>query len=816
MFKRSRILLAASVSATLFLSACDSAEERAEAHYENAVELIASGDVDRAIVELRNVFQLNGQHIEARRLYAQTMLDQGRLRDAFGSYTFVSEQLPDDLESRIRLARLAVELRDWDAFDRHVERALEIAPDDPETRPIALMKQFRDAIGAEDEPERERVAEEMAVVLEQRPEDLLLRRGLIEHHILAQRLSSALEEVEAALAVEGSDRELERMRLSILLELGDEDRFESGLAEFVDAQPEDEEARESLIRWYLSRGETDKAEEMLRLDAVSEDGTKDDRIRYIAFLRQTKGPDAARAGIEALLAEGRDTEILRSLRAGLDFDEGQQEEAISELEEIVEGSEPSDTVRDIKITLARLLSGTGNEVAARQRVEEVLAEDPTHVPALKMRAGWLIAQDSPDEAITTLRTALDQEPRDSEIMTLMASAYLRAGNRELAGEMLSLAVDASDSAPDQTLRYARFLIEDGKIGVAEPILVEALRRAPGDPGILAELGRVYLIQEDWPRLEQVEATLRRLEIDRATAAADGLRLDRLRRQQRSDEAVALLESIIEQQGTNARAALEIVRTHLSNNETDKAEAYIDAALAENPDDRLMRFLQASLYASTERPDEAEAVYRELLAENAQDEQVWRTLYSLLTREGRFDDARAVLEEGLEAMPSAINLQWALAGELEREGDIEGAIAIYDSLYEANSNSVIIANNLASLISTYREDEESLDRAWTIARRLRGIEQPAFQDTYGWIALRRGDVQEAISHLEPAAAALVNDPLVQYHLGMAYVEAERPEDALEQLRRAVEIAGPADTRPQFAAAREEIRRLESLQSDQPSE
>jgi cellulose synthase operon protein C len=44
------------------------------------------------------------------------------------------------------------------------------------------------------------------------------------------------------------------------------------------------------------------------------------------------------------------------------------------------------------------------------------------------------------------------------------------------------------------------------------------------------------------------------------------------------------------------------------------------------------------------------------------------------------------------------------------------------------------------------------RAWNIARRLRGAERPEFQDTYGWIALRRGEVEEALAHLEPAAAA----------------------------------------------------------------
>jgi tetratricopeptide (TPR) repeat protein len=121
---------------------------------------------------------------------------------------------------------------------------------------------------------------------------------------------------------------------------------------------------------------------------------------------------------------------------------------------------------------------------------------------------------------------------------------------------------------------------------------------------------------------------------------------------------------------------------------------------------------------------------------------------------------------------------------------------------------VIANNLASMLSTYRSDDESLERAYTIARRLRGSDFAPFQDTYGWIAYRQGEYQEALEHLEPAAEALAEDPLVQFHLGMTYSALGREEEALAQLRRALELAGPEDARPQFETARAEIARLEA--------
>ena len=117
--------------------------------------------------------------------------------------------------------------------------------------------------------------------------------------------------------------------------------------------------------------------------------------------------------------------------------------------------------------------------------------------------------------------------------------------------------------------------------------------------------------------------------------------------------------------------------------------------------------------------------------------------------------------------------------------------------------MVVANNLASLLSTYREDEESLTRAWNVARRFNDTEIPAMQDTYGWILHRRGESAEALPYLEAAAAGLPNDPIVQYHLGQVYQALDRPDDALAQYRIAVQLAGPDDTRDQIITARAEV-------------
>jgi predicted Zn-dependent protease len=817
MRQRSRFVLVAPVVALAALAACQSAEERAEEHYENAVELSQAGDSDRAIVELRNTLELNPQHIEARRLFAQTQLQSGDLGGALRNYTFIAESLPRDVSSRVQLARLTSELRRWDDFSRFVIRANEVAPDDPDVRMYWLVEQFRQALQSEDTPRRQAVAEELEQLRNERPDEILIRRVLVDHYLTDQRLSAALDEVDAALRLTPGARDLVQVRLGLLAGLGEEDAVEQQLLALLDEDSSDELAMQSLIRWYASRGEFDKASSVLRDRAFQDEATTEQRVGYVMFVSQTQDVAATRAAISELLGLGQDTEILRALAAGLDFDAGERDKAISELEAIIAGAETStDTIRDIKVTLARLLVQTGDVVGGRQRLEEVLAEDPTHVEGLKLRASLLVDQDDPDGAISVLRTALDQAPEDPQIMALLARAYLRSGDRSLAGEMLALANETSNSSVEYALRYAQFLREDDKLPIAEGVLLDSLRVAPGNIDLLASLGQVYALQQDWPRLEQVEGTLGRLGSEQANDAASAFRVARLQGQQRSDEAIELLQGLAEGQGDATRAHLAIVRTHLANEDIEAATVYIDTALADAPEDIGLRYLKAGLQATVGDVDAAASGYTGLIQEDPQRAVVWEALFRLYMRSGQFDEAQTALDDALEANPGAARLQWAKAGLLEQDGDIDGAISIYEALYAQNSNSVVIANNLASLISAYRTDQESLDRAWSIARRLRGLEQPAFQDTYGWIAARRGDLEEAISHLEPAAAGLPDDPLVQYHLGIAYADAGRTEDAIAQLRRALEVAGPADTRAQFDIARSRLNELEAAQTETPGE
>lgn len=817
----------------LGLAACDNAEDRAEEHFQRSTELLAEGDTPRAIIELRNVFQLVPTHRDARMLYAKIEEDRNNPAKAYSHYRVVTEAFPEDLEAQHAAARLTAQIGDWEAAERHAKaaRALmgDAADSDPILAGIELAQTYQEARRNRDIETANAIAREIAVLLEDTPDILPLRMAVIDNQVIRQDWQGALTELDAGIAQHPDIKQLYMTRLAVLEKLGNNDGIEAQLKQLVELFPEDIETAQLLLRWYLAQDRADDAEAWLRAKIDPEGTDPEPRMTLVQFLAGIRGPEAALEELEGLIADlpenAPGTMIYRAAKSGLEFDLGRQDKAMADLQALLEeaaaieppaeGEEPdpsapsADSVRSIKIALAKMYVQTGNPVGARALVEEVLAEDPTEVEALKMRASWLIEDDKPDEALVQLRQALDQAPRDADTLTLMAQAHERAGSRELAGETLSLAVEAANNAPEEALRYAVFLSQDKDYLAAERVLIDALRVRNGHVPMLQALGQIYVQLEDWGRLQGVIDALKR---EGATQGANELTARLLAAQNRNDELQDFLGQLADSEAGNNQVIASSIRLKLAEGDTEGAIEAIDGYLAERPDDPDLRFIKARVLAGAGNPEAARAELRKLVTEHPNNQGYWVTLYNVVRIVDTREAASAVLLEAMEAQPDNGNLKWMRAGELEKSGDIDGAIAIYEDLYEQNSASVVVANNLASLISANRDDPESLERAYQIARRLRGTDVPAFQDTYGWILARRGDLDEAIEYLEPAAAALADDPTVQYHLARAYTLAERNAEALTAFRATQTALAKTDVPMPFAAeVASEIERLEQAEA-----
>lgn len=793
------------------LVACDSAEERAEKFFQRGLALIEEGDVDRAIVELRNVLELDQGHREARRTMANLFLNEKEdAPRAYRTFLRLAEQYPDDLEARVALGQLAFLSLNWDELERHGSKAEELDSNDLQVQVLGLARGYRAAAIDEDEQKRRDVARAIIDLQNELPDSEILRRLTMDSLIRDGQLNEALIELAWLTDRRPKSLQLWNQRANILVQLQDLDALEAHLREMIDRFPDDISQKATLIRFYLSRQEQDKAEAFLReLVAASPDNIGP-RVDLIRFISEVHGLKAARTEVAKAIAENPGEPRYEILSASMQYQDGERDAGVATLEAAVSNSEPSETTREMKATLARMLLGTGNTVGARRQVEEILEEDPEHVTALKLQATWLIEADDPDAAISGLRIALDKANEDVEAMTLTAQAYLRAGQPELARDFLSLAVDASGNAPEPSLRYARLLIGEESYQAAEDILLPALRRNPGNFGILQEIGRLYILMEDFGRVDQVVNSLRALDTSRAAGAANNLDAERISRQNGASAALNYLEGIANAADASLNSKISLVRARLATGDTEAAMQLTREMLEQDPENENIIAVSAAVAGASGLLDEAEALYRDIIKKNPKQSAAWLELSRIESRKGNRAGARETVKAALDIVPGDANLLWAQASLAEQDGDLEEAISIYEKMYERDSNSIVIANNLASLLSTHRSDPESLERAWVVARRFKDVDVPQLQDTYGWLLHLRGASQDALSYLETAAKGLSQDPLVQYHLAVVYQSLDRPADALETFQRAVTLAGPADQRPQIQEARTQLTELRNTQ------
>ena len=817
--------------AGLLLAGCESAAEKAERYYQSAMALLAEGDEDRALVELLNVFRLDEFHKQARLAYGEIMLEQGRPQEAYGHYLRLAERYPGMADVRIILAEMALQGGDWTEAERHGVAALDLVPDDPRARAVGLVLAYRDATLREDSAERARIAEEARVLLgEQRALERPDNDGLVR--IVIDDLDgsdpdAALEALEVALAHDPEALDLNMMKVRLLAEAGEIEATGAHLLRMNAVFPNNRDIQLALVNWYMMQKDVDGAEAFLRTQAGDDTSEPEGHLSLVRLLQAVRGTEAARDELTRLRAANEGTangRLYAALLATMDFDAGRTEEGIAAMRAALDGAEPGEQTRRLQVMFARMLERDGAHPAAREIVKNVLAEDAGHAPALRLRAEWLIDADKPAEAVSTLRPALSRAPRDIETLRLMATAHERNGDVRLAGERLATAFEVAKAAPADALRYAGHLVRQGHEHDATQVLEQARERAPLSLDVLLPLADIRLRARAWPKVQDIVETLRQIDTDASRQAALNLQAAILQGQDRTDDSLDLLraevgDDVSEEDRQAARSVMLIVQTHVAIGKPDAARAYLDEVLERSPDNPILQLLDAHLYALMGRMKQAEDGYRALMERFPHSDLPARLLLGVLSSAGRQEDRRVVLDRALQRMPESASLRWYKAGMLEREGDIDGAIAVYEDLYARDSGNMVIANNLASLLSTRRNVPGSVERAHDIARRLRSSDVPAFQDTYGWISYLRGNFVAALSHLEPAAAALPDDAMVQYHLGMVYARLGRDGDARVALRRALALAND-DMLPRLHDARETLDALvqppEAAEPEAPSD
>jgi tetratricopeptide (TPR) repeat protein len=149
-----------------------------------------------------------------------------------------------------------------------------------------------------------------------------------------------------------------------------------------------------------------------------------------------------------------------------------------------------------------------------------------------------------------------------------------------------------------------------------------------------------------------------------------------------------------------------------------------------------------------------------------------------------------LRSGLGANPRSEELRLLLAASLSELGDVDQAIAEYELMLKQSPKSLAAANNLAVLLADNKGDRASLERALALSRDFeQSAANPYFLDTLGWVYVKLGQGDQGVRVMRKAVEQAPEQPLLNYHLGMAYYRAGAGKEARTYLEKAMKAGKP---------------------------
>ena len=768
----------AAISLLMLVAGCDTPEEKAQSHYERGAKLLEEKNFVKAGLEFRNALQIDRKLVPAWYGLAQVEEKKQNWTDATKMLRNVVELDPKHLQATKRLASIFLAAgRIPDAL-KYGNAAFDLAPKDADV--LALRAAIFFKLG-----DKERAKQEAEKALTFDPQNISANIVLAADRLAADDAAGALAYLQNSLQKNEKDIGLNLFKIRVLESLKDEKQAEAVFRKLIEFYPKTKAFHKALVNFYIKLDRKDEAEKEIRALAATHPDDKSAALDVVRFLNTFKGTEAAKAELTARIEQGGDVFQYKLALAQLHMTGGKLDDATQLLKKVIE--EEGDAKNGIiaRNRLAQLLLSRRKSDEAEKVVAEILAKDERNVNALMLRASLKIEQNKVDDAIADLRTALNEAPRSAPVLVLLARAHELGGAIDLADDRFGVAAKTANYAPGVGLRYAQFLLRHRKLERAEDVLTEILARRPKNKNALIRLGEVRLRRQNWLGAEQIAETLRTISKDKGIASE--ILSAALAGQKKHDESIKVLQEAYDDTPAAVRPMVSLYRAYIRAKKYDEAETFLTAVLEANSDNAEAHVLIGNLHLLKKQPDMAEKRFKTAIEKQPKNIVGYRAISNFYKRGKRIEDALLVVRQGIEKLPDSFLLRLVLSDLLQTSGDYGAAIEEYEALLKERPRSVIIANNLANLYSEHRDDNDSLERAYTIAQQFKNSRIPHFKDTLGWILHRRGDHKQAVSLLREAADRLPTQPVVRYHLGMSYMENKQNDDALKELTKALELS-----------------------------
>lgn len=775
--------------------ACQSNEAKLAEHLERATAYVEAEEWAEAIIEYKNVLQIDPNHAEGHFQLSQAYLRSQKPREGFWELRETVRLDPSNHDAKLQFAQISLYAGE---LEEALKRAQEVVQEDPE-RVEAYMVQG-------------------------------------QAHEALKQMSEADASYAKAVEVEPENQSALLIYATFLRRQGDREAAEPLYRKATEVSPG--------LQTYLSYGQflaeerrDDEAEEAYRSAVEFADDESSARVYTVlgSFLHKRERYDEAVAALEEGIAKQENPLDLMYLLARMYGERGEEAKAAAMIQEAaqarpddpapflvlsayrgrvgdtdgaLEAAEKAAALSDEdafagKLRVSEVLLELGfregdSEKIARGRsiVDEVLAQDPSDPSAIFVMAKIDIAEHRLEDAISGLRTAIDLKPDWAKAHFLLGSALALTGQRTAARTELARALEI-----DTTMVEARRVLADvhAALGEHEYAVEEGRRylaRHPEKANVRIRVAQsLMLLGRAEEALAQVEA------IDESERDADvNYAIGRIHLGWKDlEKARMYLLRALEEQPHQASILSSLLQIDISEDKVEESVARIAKAVTDSPDAAQLRQLEGRLALVQGRGADAEASLKKAIELEPGLISSYRQLAQFYARTGRTGETIRTYEQAIEVKPDQPQIHHFLGVLYEYGGQEDLAVEHYETAIKYEPNLGEAKNNLAYI---YAESGDKLDRALDLAQEAKALmpDNPNTADTLGWVLYRRGVPTAAIGYLKEAVAGINSDDanlgLVRHHLAQAYEASGDADKARENVVQALAdhhtyIEGQAD-------------------------